>query len=115
MTTVVARETPASPTARTELRELTRLALPLIAGHAGNQLMSFVDTAMVGRLGSAALAGVGIGNGLFFTLTVWGFGCVLGMDAPVTQAVGAGELARARRILWQGLRVAALAGLPIAG
>ena len=47
------------------LGELLRLAWPLIVGHAGNQLMGFVDTAMVGRLGEAALAGMGIGNGIY--------------------------------------------------
>jgi MATE family multidrug resistance protein len=97
-----------------ELGELLRLAAPLILAHAGNQCMSVVDTAMVGRLGSAALAGVGIGNGLFFTLTVVGLGCVLGMDALVAQAVGAGEELRARRVFWQGMRVALYLGLPIA-
>src|SRR5579872_938673 len=65
-----------------QLRELLRLAAPLIAAQIGNQMMTLVDTAMVGRLGSTALAGVGIGGGLFFTITLLGFGIVLGMDAP---------------------------------
>jgi MATE family multidrug resistance protein len=95
------------------MRTLARLALPLVAGHAGNQLMSFVDTAMVGRLGSSALAGVGIANGLFGSITLFGLGCVLGMDAPVSQAVGSGDPARARRILWQGIYVALLVGVPL--
>ncbi|MSP59567.1 MAG: MATE family efflux transporter [Myxococcales bacterium] len=99
---------------RRELRALWRLALPLAAGHAGNQMMSFVDTAMVGRLGAEALAGVAIGNGIFFTLTILGFGCVLGMDPLVSQALGAGEDERARRLLGQGLRVAVMLGLPLA-
>lgn len=75
--------------------------------------MSFVDTAMVGRLGSAALAGVGIGNGLFFALTLVGLGCVLGMDPLVAQALGAGEHAAARRIYASGVRVALLVSAPV--
>ena len=63
--------------------------------------MSFVDTAMVGRLDSAAIGGVGIGSGLFFAMTVIGMGTVLGIDPLVAQAIGAGEHDRARRILWQ--------------
>lgn len=98
-----------------QLRPLLRLSAPLVAGHAGSQLMSFVDAAMVGRLGKVALAAVGIGNGLYFAMTILGMGCVLGMDALVAQAIGAHEHARARRILWQGVRVAFLVGVPIMG
>lgn len=95
------------------MRELLVLAAPLVAGHAGNQLMSFVDAAMVGRLGPTSLAAVGIGNGLYLAFTIFGMGCVLGMDAPVAQAIGAGEHARARSIYGQGVRVALLVGVPL--
>lgn len=96
-----------------ELWALIRLALPLILGHVGNQLMSFVDTAMVGRLGSTALAGVGIGNGLYFTITLLGLGIVIGMDAPTAQAWGAADPVRARRFLWNGVHAALLASIPL--
>lgn len=100
---------------REELRALAGLALPLIAGYAGHQIMGLVDTAMVGRLGAAAIGGVGIGNGMYFTLTIFGLGCVLGIEPIVSQAIGAGESARARRALWQGIRIAAWVGLPLTG
>lgn len=102
-----------SPKPRSELRELLALSVPLVAGHSGGQLMSFVDTAMIGRLGSAAIAGVGIGGGLFFAMTVIGMGTVLGMDALVAQAIGAGEHERARKILWQGVRIALGMSVPV--
>jgi len=92
---------------------VVRLAIPLMASSAGFQLMSFVDTVMVGRLGAEALAGVGIGNALFFGVSMFGIGCVLGMDALVSQAVGAREAARARRILWHGVRLAVELTVPI--
>lgn len=96
-----------------ELGALLRLAGPLILGYAGMQVMTLVDTAMVGRLGATALAGVGIGNGLYFTLSSVGLGAVIGMDAPVAQAFGAGDRVRARRLLWQGVRMALWASLPL--
>lgn len=99
---------------RAELRELVILAGPLVLAQVGNQLMSLVDTAMVGRLGATALGGVGIGNGILFTLSLAGLGCVLGIDAPVAQALGAGEELRARRVLWQGLRIALWLGVALA-
>ena len=96
-----------------ELRPLLQLAAPLILGHAGNQFMSVVDTAMVGRLGAPSLAGVGIGNGIFFTVSCLGLGAVMGIEAPVAQAFGAGEMVRTRRLLWQGVRVAIGISLPL--
>ena len=110
-------EPPATPILaegkRSELRGLLALAVPLVAGHSGQQLMSFVDTAMVGRLGSASVGGVGIGGSIFFAMTVIGMGTVLGMDALAAQATGAGEHDRARRILWQGVHVALVMSLPV--
>ncbi|MDB4967052.1 MAG: Multi antimicrobial extrusion protein [Myxococcales bacterium] len=96
-----------------ELRTLLQLAGPLILGYAGSQIMSLVDAAMVGRLGASALAGVGIGNGIFFTVSCLGLGCVAGMEAPVAQALGAGETVRARRLMWQGVRVALGVSAPL--
>jgi MATE family multidrug resistance protein len=96
-----------------ELRSLLRLSTPLILGYAGNQFMSVVDTAMVGRLGAPSLAGVGIGNGIFFTICCLGLGAVMGIEAPIAQAYGAGELQRTRRLLWQGVRVSIGVSLPL--
>jgi MATE family multidrug resistance protein len=90
-----------------------RLAAPIVVGFLGNQLMSFVDTMLVGRLGAAAIGGVGIGNTIFFSLSILALGCALGADPLISQAVGAGEAGRARRVLWQALRVAALVSLPV--
>jgi MATE family multidrug resistance protein len=95
-----------------EVRALAVLAGPITLSQVGLHLMGFVDTAMVGRLGASSLAAVGIGNGIFFTLLVTSMGVVLGMDPLVSQAVGAGEEARARSILWQAVRLALLVSLP---
>lgn len=97
-----------------EARELFKLAGPLALAFAGNQLHSLVDTAMVGRLGATQLAGVALGNALFFAVAVCGIGAVQGMDPLVSQAIGAGEGARARAVLRAGLRLAFGAGLVLA-
>lgn len=101
-----------------ELRQLLRLAVPLAAIHAGNQLMSLVDVAVVGRLGAEALAGVGLGNGIFFTLSTLGMGAMMGLDPLISQSLGAEQPARARQLLWQGawlaLLITLLLTLPIA-
>ena len=88
---------------RTEIRELLRLAMPLAAAQAGTQMMSLVDVAVLGRLGAGELAGSGLAVAVFFAVSVFGLGMMLGIDPLVSQAVGAGDHVRARRALWQGL------------
>jgi len=98
---------------RQDLREQWQLALPLAMGHLAQHTMQLVDTAMLGRYSEAALAGASIGGGLLFTVLVLGLGVALGMDSLVPQAVGAGEPVRARRLLWQGVRLAVIVGVPL--
>lgn len=88
---------------RAEIGPLVRLALPLAAAQGGQALMGVVDTAVVGRAGPLPLAATGLGNALFIAIAVFGLGVVLGLDPLVSQAVGADERGRARRLLWQGV------------
>lgn len=86
-----------------ELRGLMKLAAPLAVAQAGQSLMSLIDTAVVGRAGAAPLAGAALGSSIFFTVSILGIGVMLGLDPMVSQAVGAGQPVRARRMLWQGV------------
>lgn len=99
---------------RLELRALGRLAAPLAAAQAGQALMGVVDTAVVGRAGAVPLAGVGLGNGLFFTVAVIGIGLMMGLDPLIAQAFGAGDPARARRLLWQGGSLSVMTAVALA-
>lgn len=99
---------------RTEIRDTTKLAWPLVIGFAGSQMLGLVDTAMVGRLGAVELAGCSVGNALFFTVSVVAMGCIQGMDPLAAQAVGAGEGARATAAFRAAIRLAVLATLPVA-
>lgn len=95
-----------------EMIAVAREGLPLAISFAGGTLLGVVDTAMVGRLGAPELAGVALGNAFFFTITVAAMGVVFGMDPIVSQALGAGEGARARAALRSGLRLATILSLP---
>ena len=91
---------------RYEFRELFRLALPLAAAQAGTQLMGLVDVAVLGRLGARELAASALGNAIFFAFTIMGMGLIYGIDPLISQAIGAGDRLRARRVLWQGVWLA---------
>jgi MATE family multidrug resistance protein len=63
---------------------------------------------MVGPLGPPAIGAVGVGNSLHFALSVFGMGLLLGLDALVSQAYGAGRFGDTRRWLKRGTALAAL-------
>jgi len=91
---------------RTELRNLIRLAAPLAAAQAGTQVMGLVDLAVVGRLGARELGAAGLGNAIFFTISILGMGIVFGVDPMISHAFGGGDPVRARHVLWQGIWLA---------
>src|SRR5256885_15899479 len=99
---------------QTELRELMRLAVPIAIAQAGLALMGVVDTAVVGRLGAAALGAVGLSNGIFFAVAIVGIGTVMGLDPLIAQALGARDSRRARELLWQGAWLALFTSLVLA-
>jgi multidrug resistance protein, MATE family len=104
---------PAATKAAEEARHLLRLAFPLALGHAGLQLMSVVDVAVVGRLGAIPLAGVGIANAFFFFALIFASGVAMGTDPFFAQYFGAGLADRARRVLWQGVWLTAALSLAL--
>ncbi len=105
---------PPLPALRMEFQQLLRLAVPLALTQAGQSLMGAVDTAVVGRTGAVQLAGVGLGNGLFFAIAFFGIGLLMGADPLISQAVGAGDAVRARRLYWQAAYMAGAASLVLA-
>ena len=95
-----------------ELRALVRLGVPIVVSMAGSQVLGFVDIAMVGRIDAVALAAVGIGNGIYFTISIMAMGLLLGSDPLVSQAIGADDRPRARRVLWQTVQIALVSSIP---
>jgi MATE family multidrug resistance protein len=96
-----------------ELGAMVMLALPLAAAQMGQAFMGLVDTAVLGRLSAGAQAGAGLGNSLTFTCTFFGMGVMMALDPLVSQAIGAGELSRARTHYWQGVWLALLTSLVV--
>lgn len=75
---------------RRELRDVARLALPIVVVQVGLNFMGTVDAAMVGRVSAVDLAAVALGNFWWITIALFGAGVVMAIDPVVAQAVGAG-------------------------
>lgn len=71
------------------LREMARMAAPVVLVNMGMQAMGMVDALMVGRLGGAAIAAVALGNFYVFNASVFGMGLLFALDPVVAQGVGA--------------------------
>jgi MATE family multidrug resistance protein len=96
---------------KSRLLRISDLALPIVAGAIATNLMTFVDTLMVGQLGDPALGGVGIGGQLFFLLLAVTLGLAAGVQAMVARRVGEDHLEVTGKVLNAGILLAAFAGL----
>ena len=96
-----------------EFRLLMKLAGPVILAEVGWMSMGLVDTVMVSPLGPAAIAATGMGSAVFTAIVIFGMGLMLGLDAFVSQAHGAGNRRECVLWLYQGVWLACCAA-PIA-
>ena len=97
---------------RSELRTLVKLAIPVVLAELGWMLQGVVDVVMVGKLGPAAIAAVALGNALYYPITLFAFGLLLGLDTVVSQAFGRGDRDSCPRALGQGVYIAAAVTVP---
>jgi MATE family multidrug resistance protein len=96
------------PEWRSELRALVILAVPVVLSELGWMAQGVVDTIMVGRLGPAAIGAVALGNAVFYTPSLFGFGILLGLDTLVSQSYGRKDYDGCHRWLAQGIYLAML-------
>ena len=75
------------------------LALPIIGGMVSQNLLNIVDTAMVGFLGDAALAAVGLGGFIVFMCQALILGISTGVQTSAARRKGEGNPERAAAIL----------------
>ena len=99
---------------RGELREMLRLAAPVVLAQVGIMLMGVVDTAMVGRVSSATIAAVALVHIYWVNLTIPGIGILLVLDPVVSQAVGAKDAEGIARGVQRGVLLALAMSIPTA-
>lgn len=101
--------------AGTPMRQVLALAWPSVAEQTLVTLIGLVDAYIIGHLGAAALAAVGLG-GQVLNLVAATFGAVgVGATALIARHIGAREPEEANRLAWQAVLLAVTIGLAAAG
>jgi MATE family multidrug resistance protein len=98
---------------RSEVRDVARLAAPIVIVQIGLMLMGVVDAAIVGRHSAQGLAAVALGNVYFNSVVTLGQGTLMALDPLVAQAVGARDTRAIERSLQRGLVLCALLAIPL--
>lgn len=89
-------------------QRISMLALPIIGGMLSQNLLNIVDTAMVGFLGDAALAAVGLGGFVVFMCMAMILGISTGVQSLAARKKGEGRTDRAAKILNSALLLVVL-------
>ncbi len=97
---------------RTEARATAVLAWPLVLTFLSETAIAMVDIIIIGRLGSDAVAAAALGTMAFFLMLLIAIGITLATAPLAAQAMGARAPRRVRRVVRQGLWIAALLSLP---
>jgi MATE family multidrug resistance protein len=98
---------------RTEIRDVARLAAPIVIVQIGLMMMGVVDAAIVGRHSAQGLAAVALGNVYFNSLIALGQGTLMALDPLVAQAVGAKDHAAIERSLQRGIVLCIAMSIPL--
>ena len=96
-----------------EVRDVARLAAPIVAVQIGLMMMGVVDAAIVGRYSAQGLAAVALGNVYFNSIVTIGQGTLMSLDPLIAQAVGAKDVAAIERSLQRGLVLCGTLSLPL--
>lgn len=90
-------------------KDLLKLGLPIIIGQLGIIILSFADTMMVGRCGTAELAAASFVNNMFNLVIVFSTGFSYGLTPVVGNHFGRGDSVSVGRVLKNALAVNAVA------
>ncbi|MEJ2129045.1 MAG: MATE family efflux transporter [Woeseiaceae bacterium] len=97
-------------------RALGLLAIPMMLEMSMESIFAVVDIAFVSRLGTDAIATVGITEALISVLYAIAVGLGMGVTAMVSRRIGAGEREAAARVtgqaIWVGAALSLLIGIP---
>lgn len=97
----------------TEIKECLLLALPLAGAQLSQGATTFVDTVMMGVLGSHILAAGALGAASFDLLINVGSAIISAVSPLVAEAYGCGRVEQVGRVVRQGLWLSLLLAIPV--
>ena len=100
---------------RPHLRPTLGLAVPVVLSQVGHVLVGFVDSVLVGRLGTVPLAAVSLGLSSVTVIMILGIGLSMGSVPLVAAADGRRDPADLARLLVSSVGLSVLAGLGLVG
>lgn len=100
----------ARPPRESITREVLVLALPAVGEQALNMTVGIVNTFLVGHLGAAALAAVGLASQIVMMTMVLFSAVAVGSTALIARAVGARDHRAANRVLYQSILIGVVVG-----
>jgi MATE family multidrug resistance protein len=92
-------------------RDVLRLALPAMGEQMLSMMVGIVDTFLVGHLGAAPLAAVGLANQWVFMATTLFGAIATGATALIARFIGAREPGQANQVLRQSMLLGSVIGL----
>ncbi|MGX5173103.1 MATE family efflux transporter [Aliikangiella sp. IMCC44653] len=99
--------------ARERSTQIFQIALPIIGGMMSQNILNLVDAAMVGQLGTAPLAAVGLASFMNFVAAALFMGLSSGVQAMVARRVGEGRLTTAANPLNGALITIFVCAIPL--
>ncbi len=96
-----------------DIKEIIGLAWPVMLANLLSSVTMFLDTLMVGRLGSDAVASVGLATQVIFFTWAFAQGLSTGTVALVARRYGEGDRQGADSTLWQSLLLMGMISIPL--
>jgi putative MATE family efflux protein len=93
---------------RSFLREMLTIAVPISLQQLINASLNMIDVLMVGQLGEASIAGIGLSNQVFFVFILLLFGLTSGMSIFTAQFWGKQEMDPIRKVLGMSILTASV-------
>jgi MATE family multidrug resistance protein len=84
-------------------KKTINLAFPVVLSQVGHVTVGMVDSIMVGRIGSEALAASSFANSIVMVFMMFGIGMSYGITPLVAQADGEGDTTKISRLLRHGI------------
>lgn len=103
-------DSPPAPPTDTIGRRIVAMAWPTVVYSLLDSLMRVVDLILVGKLGKAAIAGVGLSQFVLFIVAILAMAVTSGATPIVSQAWGARDLDRVARLARQAIIVVCVIG-----